>query len=721
MRSLFSEVDNKYSKSSKHSKSSKSKKDEYKAEADRYAKTNTELDKNNVLLQKNKTLQDLAGNDLAKRIDLMNEEIRLNKERQKLLNQLNEQRRARGKELQKELSGIFKFEGSWDDNTISIVNPEKLKGQSKAVEDMYKELTSLIGLLPQASQEWLKLEQSTEGIKDSIKELNKQIFEERRDKLYEIYSNGIENLEHQISLEKELVELTNNKDDKSDIRLKINSLTESQIHMLRELNSQREYELNLMREIGDIESDRYKSLLDNYRNTELKILQLQRQQKQERESIANDIISAIKDGYREMLELEKASVNQKVKLAEEEYNKKIKLLDDWLSHHNGIIDEMLKDMDRLNETEDYDEQLEELKKQKIEAEDALGRALNLSDSAVDKDIRVADAKKELEKINSEIDKTMRDRARTLRRQELQDIKDQNSKIVEDKKNSEQAKIDSVKSSAEREIQIIEQKYDTLINNDRMYESIREDIMKGTYTNANKHISKILNSLQRETATSVNAMGKSWQELENTIYAVVRAQQSLQNLGRYSNRVDSGSSSLSNADLDKQIIGSLQRQYMSFFESNTTNTILKEKEEGGYLWKLNQEAEKIRKKHGWNYVDYTHLPAPGFRDGGVVDFTGVANVHGSKTSAEVVFNAEQAKKLHELINNLPKVPHLMLDNIIPKLTLPPLRSSGSAVSKSKGSNIYNISLNIDKVTGDVDGGKQVFSQLIKEIKLNGGVI
>ena len=139
------------------------------------------------------------------------------------------------------------------------------------------------------------------------------------------------------------------------------------------------------------------------------------------------------------------------------------------------------------------------------------------------------------------------------------------------------------------------------------------------------------------------------------------------------------------------------------------------------WKLNQEAEKIRKKYGWDYVDYTHLPAPGFRDGGVVDFTGVANVHGSKTSAEVVFNAEQAKKLHELINNLPKMPHLMLNSIIPKLTLPPLKSSGGAVSEPNGSNIYNISLNIDKVTGDVDGGKQVFSQLIKEIKLNGGVI
>ena len=112
--------------------------------------------------------------------------------------------------------------------------------------------------------------------------------------------------------------------------------------------------------------------------------------------------------------------------------------------------------------------------------------------------------------------------------------------------------------------------------------------------------------------------------------------------------------------------------MSFVGDNTRKTILKEQEEGGHLWKLNQEAEKIRKKYGWDYVDYRHLPAPGFRQGGVVDYTGIANLHGSPNSAEVVFNAEQAKKLYEFVNHLPTIVPNTITSRIPHMKTPSLK-------------------------------------------------
>lgn len=43
----------------------------------------------------------------------------------------------------------------------------------------------------------------------------------------------------------------------------------------------------------------------------------------------------------------------------------------------------------------------------------------------------------------------------------------------------------------------------------------------------------------------------------------------------------------------------------------------------------------------------------YGDGGVMDYTGVANVHGTKTSSEVAFNSSQAKKLYELVKSLPE--------------------------------------------------------------------
>ena len=43
----------------------------------------------------------------------------------------------------------------------------------------------------------------------------------------------------------------------------------------------------------------------------------------------------------------------------------------------------------------------------------------------------------------------------------------------------------------------------------------------------------------------------------------------------------------------------------------------------------------------------------YADGGVVDYTGLAQVHGQKSSSEVMFNAGQAKKLYELVKGLPE--------------------------------------------------------------------
>ena len=42
----------------------------------------------------------------------------------------------------------------------------------------------------------------------------------------------------------------------------------------------------------------------------------------------------------------------------------------------------------------------------------------------------------------------------------------------------------------------------------------------------------------------------------------------------------------------------------------------------------------------------------YADGGVIDYTGIAKVHGTKSRPEIVFNAAQAQKLYELVMNNP---------------------------------------------------------------------
>jgi hypothetical protein len=67
---------------------------------------------------------------------------------------------------------------------------------------------------------------------------------------------------------------------------------------------------------------------------------------------------------------------------------------------------------------------------------------------------------------------------------------------------------------------------------------------------------------------------------------------------------------------------------------------------------NREANKIR---GLGDVvtagkDIEHIKKGGFKEGGPVDFTGLTMVHGSKTSAETMFNAADSKKLYDFVHS-----------------------------------------------------------------------
>ena len=145
----------------------------YQAIADAYEKINLELEKNSNLLSRNKTMQDLAGDDAEKKLALMKEEIVLNEQRQKSLNQLNIARRAELLQLEKSLSKNFKFEGEGDNRVIS--NLDNIKGKSKEVEEQFKRYIDLQSqLLPQASQEWWNLESTISKTSDAMAKLLEQ-------------------------------------------------------------------------------------------------------------------------------------------------------------------------------------------------------------------------------------------------------------------------------------------------------------------------------------------------------------------------------------------------------------------------------------------------------------------------------------------------------------------------------------------------------------------
>lgn len=115
----------------------------------------------------------------------------------------------------------------------------------------------------------------------------------------------------------------------------------------------------------------------------------------------------------------------------------------------------------------------------------------------------------------------------------------------------------------------------------------------------------------------------------------------------------------------------------------------------------------------------------YSEGGVVNYTGIAEVHGSKSASEVVFNAADAKKLYDLVHNndslLSTLDPADFEIDLTQLNLPlidkisPYDVQTQNIDNKKVMNIENITMEFPQVN-DPDGVKNAILNLSRNIKL-----
>ena len=103
----------------------------------------------------------------------------------------------------------------------------------------------------------------------------------------------------------------------------------------------------------------------------------------------------------------------------------------------------------------------------------------------------------------------------------------------------------------------------------------------------------------------------------------------------------------------------------------------------------------------------------YSEGGVISYTGGAEVHGSKSASEVVFNAADAKKLYDLVHNndslLSTLDPADFEIDLTQLNLPlidkisPYDVQTQNIDNKKVMNIENITMEFPQVN-DPDGVK-----------------
>ncbi len=97
--------------------------------------------------------------------------------------------------------------------------------------------------------------------------------------------------------------------------------------------------------------------------------------------------------------------------------------------------------------------------------------------------------------------------------------------------------------------------------------------------------------------------------------------------------------------------------------------------------------------GWAGHDNEYWGMPSHANGGVVNYTGVAMLHGSQQHPETIFNAKDSAKLYDMVHNTPNLMANMLSQA-QKLSGFKLSSNENTTNATANTNIY-----IDKIVTD----------------------
>ena len=117
-------------------------------------------------------------------------------------------------------------------------------------------------------------------------------------------------------------------------------------------------------------------------------------------------------------------------------------------------------------------------------------------------------------------------------------------------------------------------------------------------------------------------------------------------------------------------------------------VIMSEEEALYLWASGQlsAADMVNKMRNGDIR--AHLS-----EGGTVDYTGLAMVHGKANAAETMFNAKDSRKLYNLVHSTPDLMADMVNKAMNIKSYTPLSPSPTSPT------VINNTVNVDKVVTD----------------------
>ncbi|WP_010498397.1 phage tail tape measure protein [Paenibacillus elgii] len=197
----------------------------------------------------------------------------------------------------------------------------------------------------------------------------------------------------------------------------------------------------------------------------------------QQKKLADDVIEIYKTMYEKQKEVRQKALEKEEEELEKSHKKKVDALDKEMKKYEELVQAKLKALDDQASEDDYNKQLAKMQKERDEIQKQIDiKSLNNSPEAK---AALADLNKKLEEKNEEIDKFTTNRSRELQKKGLQEQLDDKKKNVDAEKETADKTLENEKERIKKQKEYWDRYYDNLINDDRRFAQIREEIMRGS--------------------------------------------------------------------------------------------------------------------------------------------------------------------------------------------------------------------------------------------------
>jgi TP901 family phage tail tape measure protein len=292
---------------------------------------------------------------------------------------------------------------------------------------------------------------------------------------------------------------------------------------IEELRKEREVVINypdLVREIEE-EMERWEDVAADL-NVEMN--DVKKQIEDLYNNIADEIIDIYKDMYERQKEIALDAIDEELDALQKAHDKKMKMLDDEMKKHRESVEEKLKSIEREENKADFEKQLARLQEERQEILNKIN-ILSMDDS-LEARAKLAELQEQLAEKELEIEEFVHDRQIELRKQSLQDDLEAREKDIEHQKAKADEELENQKKLLDEKRKQIEQYYEDLINDERMWAKMREDILAGNVQNMQNqlqgfgdfikgHMKEIGNSISQNLIDKIAEAQKVLKDLTTT--------------------------------------------------------------------------------------------------------------------------------------------------------------------------------------------------------------